>query len=176
MGETLVHIDDLANLWGISDRHVLRVTLKRYVDRGLLFRLWRGFYSLRPPQDLDVLLVGQKAVHGVAYVSTETVLARAGLILQAVPIITLVGERTKRFHIGAQEYYVRQLASHFLYNPAGVRTEQSGARVASPERAVADILYFNPHAHFDAAAHIDWQMVRTFQETVGYPLTPNRYV
>ena len=46
--ESIFHIKDLANLWAISDANTLRVTLKRYTDQGVLFRIYRGFYSLLP--------------------------------------------------------------------------------------------------------------------------------
>jgi predicted transcriptional regulator of viral defense system len=174
-GESLFHVDDLANLWSITSPTHLRATVKRYVDRGLLYRIYRGFYALKPLRELDERLVGQKAVHGFAYVTTESVLAAEGVIQQAVPASTLVGERTRHFEIGGRRYLVRQLAPRFLYQPAGVTTMPDGLRIANRERAIADLLYFNAHVYFDAASFIDWDAVRRMQEAVGYPLTPNRY-
>ena len=39
---------------------------------------------------------------------------------------------------------------------------------ASPERAVADMLYYEPSYHFDAENLINWKRVRKIQEKVGY--------
>jgi len=39
---------------------------------------------------------------------------------------------------------------------------------ASLERAVADILYFNPTYYFDAHNIIDWTKVKNIQKEIGY--------
>ncbi|MFA6565922.1 MAG: hypothetical protein WCT48_04205 [Candidatus Paceibacterota bacterium] len=168
LGEILFHADDLANLWGIANKNTLHVTLKRYVDQGLFFRVYKGFYSLKPLSQVDPLLLGQKALHGYAYVSTETILAENGIIGQSLNAITLVGSRTKHFSIGTNRYFSRTLADKFLYQTSGIITKENGLRVASVERAVADLLYFNPRAHFDGALLIDWGRVEGLQKELGY--------
>lgn len=170
LGEILFHADDLANLWGIVNKNTLHVTLKRYVDQGLFFRIYRGFYSLKPLSQVDPLLLGQKALHGYAYVSTETILAEKGIIQQSLHAITLVSVRTKHFSIGNHQYLSRTLSDKFLYQSSGILLKEGGLRVASTERAIADMLYFNPRIHLDGAHLIDWESVRKLQEELGYPL------
>jgi predicted transcriptional regulator of viral defense system len=46
-GEQIFHIDDLARIWEINNRRNLAVTLSRYVKAGLMYRIYRGLYSLR---------------------------------------------------------------------------------------------------------------------------------
>ena len=174
LGEVLFHADDLANLWGIVNKNTLHVTLKRYVDTGLLFRIYKGFYSLKPISQVDPLLLGQKALHGYAYVSTETVLAEKGIIGQSLNAVTLVSGRTKHFSIGTNRYFSRTLADKFLYQNSGITTKENGLRAASTERAVADLLYFNPRAHLDGAALVDWEKVAILQRELGYPLTKQK--
>lgn len=175
LGEVLFHTDDLVNLWKIKERHTLRVLLKRYVDRGILFRVHRGYYALRSIADIDPLLLGLKAVHGYAYVSTETVLAEEGVIAQAIPFITIIGSRTKRFTIDDHAYRVRRLAERFLYNDEGITTDTHGIRRATLSRAVADLLYFNPSAHLDAPQVVDWHRARALAARLGYPLSSRYY-
>ena len=175
LGEVLFHVDDLANLWQIRNMNTLYTTLKRYTKQGLLYRIHKGFYSIKPPESVDPLLLGLKALHSFAYVSCETILAEEGVLQQLVPAITLVSGRNKKFTAAGRSYHSRQLADRFLYQPQGITTLESGVRRASRERAVADLLYFNPHAYFDGEKLIDWREVRALQESIGYPLTPQRY-
>lgn len=168
LGLLLFHVDDLANLWQIQNANTLRTTLKRYTQDGLIIRVYRGLYSLLPIEKIDPYLLGVKALHCYAYVSTETVLAREGIIFQDISQITLVSPHSKKFQIGNNSYSSRQLADKFLFNDIGI-TNKDGVLMASLERAVADILYFNPRYHFDAGDSIDWQKVRAIQRQIGYP-------
>lgn len=174
LGVQIFHISDLAGIWKIKNPHNLRVTLKRYVDNGLIIRVYRGLYSLKPVDQLNPLLVGMKALHRYSYASTETILAQTGVIQQRINRITFISSVSKKFSVGPFNFYSRQLADKFLYNEAGIITENE-IKKATAERAVADLLYFNSDAYFDAENLIDWKKVKEIQKIVGYPLTYNRY-
>lgn len=175
LGEVVFHTDDLANLWHLTNKNTLYTTIKRYREQGLLFRIHKGFYALKNPKEIDPLLLGVKALHGYAYVSTETILREQGIIQQELQAITLISSQTKRFTVAGNMYYSRKLPDKFLYQPNGIITTANGVRKAMPERAVADLLYFNTHAYFDAGKRIDWKKVRALQKELGYPLTKQRY-
>ena len=164
-GGLIFHTDDLARIWKINQRRTLVITLKRYVDNGLLFRLYRGLYSLKPIAELDPLLVGAAAINNYSYVSCETVLAKHGVIFQDLNYFTFVSERSKRLTIEPYNYYCRQLKEDFLYNDYGVN-KNNILNEASLERAVADILYFNPDYYFDNPAPINWKKVKEIQKNV----------
>lgn len=154
MDQAIFHINDLAKIWGLKNRSNLRVTMKRYVDAGLVYRLYRGLYAFKKPVDLDPVLLGTKAINSPCYFSTESVLASAGAIFQGVSYYTFVGRRPRRFAIGPYRYYCRQLKDSVLFNDLGV--EKAGqVSIASPERAAADMLYFNPKYHFDNTRAFD---------------------
>ena len=170
MGEEVFHARDAAVMWGITNPNTLHTTLSRYVRAGLLFRLRNGLYAVKPSRDLDPLFIGTKALHGPCYVSMETVLARAGVIQQHVPRTTLVSGVSRQFELGGHAFRSRRLADTYLLNETGIVCER-GMRIATPVRAIADMLYFNPKYHFDASAHIDWDAVNRLQAEVGYPLT-----
>jgi len=174
LGEILFHVQDLASLWQIKNSNTLYTLLKRYRKKGLLFRIYKGFYSIKPLEQIDPIKLGIKALRGFAYVSVETALARAGIIQQNIYGITLVSARSKKFSISGNHYYSRRLKDMYLYQPAGIINE-NGVKTATVERAVADLLYFNPKAYFDAARLIDWKKVKKIQKEIGYPLTQERY-
>lgn len=167
----IFHTDDLARLWNIENRNTLYTMLKRYTRRGLLFRVYKGLYSFIPIEKIDPLLLGVKALHSYAYVSTETVLVREGLIAQMVYNCTLISSYSRHFQIGPYHFKSRKLKDEYLYNSSGI-VEKNGILMATPERAVADLLYFNPRAYFDGINVIDFDRVRDLQKEIGYPLTP----
>ncbi|HKK53962.1 MAG TPA: type IV toxin-antitoxin system AbiEi family antitoxin domain-containing protein [Patescibacteria group bacterium] len=165
LGVSVFHVDDLARIWGISNRNTLLTTLKRYVESGLLYRLYRGLYSIKPLSELDPYLLGAQAINDYCYLSGETVLVKQGIIFQQVGYFTFIGARTKRLKIGDYKYYCRQLKDEFLYNDIGI--DKTGKfNLAKPERAVADILYFNPKYHFDNPSVINWKEVKRIQTIV----------
>ena len=166
-GLEIFHAQDLANLWQIDNANTLYTTLKRYAQGGLLYRIYKGLYSLKELTELDPFLLGLKALHTFAYVSTETILARQGAILQDISYITMISNRVRKFKIGGHEYLSRKLPDEFLYNPAAI-DERDGINYAAPERAAADLLYFNRQAYFDNPRAIDWDEVRRIQREVGY--------
>lgn len=167
-GEYIFHTNDLAVLWQIKDKNLLHTTLKRYTQQNLLIRIYRGLYSIKPINELDPLLLGLKAIHGFAYVSTETVLSKFGIINQQGNLITLISSKSKKFQIGENYYCSRQLNDKYLFNPLGVEIK-NGIKVASPERAMADLLYFNPQTHFDAPNLIDKNKFKNIKKIYDTP-------
>lgn len=166
-GELIFNVDDLARIWLIKNKNNLHTTLKRYNKAGLLKRVFRGVYSLGRVAEIDPMVLGIKIIHDYCYVSGETVLAQSGLIQQKINYISLVGAKSRRFKVGQNNYYCRQLKNIFLFNDAGLENKK-GIKVASPARAVADLLYFNPDFYFDNQTAINWAQVRKVQKVVGY--------
>ena len=174
LGITIFHAKDLANLWQIKEANTLYTTLTRYVKQGLLYRIYKGFYALKPINELNPLLLGLKALHEFSYISTETVLSQAGVIFQSSNNITLISSKSKKFNIGNNYYCSRQLADKFLFNSIGIKDCQ-GIKIATTERAVADLLYFNAKTHFDAPNFINWKEVKKIQKNIGYPFILKHY-
>jgi len=172
-GEIIFHHQDLANLWNIQNANTLRVTLARYVKEGLFYRIHRGFYSLRPLLELDPVLVGARALHQFCYLSTETVLYQHGFLSQKPHVHTFVSAKSAKFNVMDFAYISRQLKVEFLYHPEGI-VWKDGVYRATPERALADMLYFNTHTHFDKS--VDWEKIKNTQYRIHYPLTLKRYV
>ncbi len=162
------HTNDLAIVWGIASRHTLYQTITRYVDRGILFPIYKGLYATVPVASIDPIELGKAIVHRYAYLTTETVLAQAGVISQSMYAFTYATDLSKHITVGQWSFRYRQLKDVFLHNPAGI-LEQRGLFVATLERAVADMLYFDPKYHFDLQEAIDFNKVRTLQEEIGYP-------
>jgi hypothetical protein len=164
----LFHTSDLATLWKVTNRQSLYVTIMRYVDKGILFPVYKGLYSTVPIAALNPLELAKAVIHRYTYLTTESVLAQAGIISQPIYDYTFATDKSKRVTIGQWSFRFRQLKDAYLYHPAGI-IDQEGIFVATPERAVADMLYFNPKSHFDLLEAIDFEKVKLIQREVGYP-------
>ena len=163
----LFHTNDLAVLWGISNKHNLYMTISRYIDKGVLFPVYKGLYSTVPISSLNPLELGTAIIHRYTYLTTESVLSQAGIISQRVYDYTFATDRSKRVSVGQWSFRFRKLKDDYLYHPAGI-ANQDGIYIASTERAVADMLYFNPKYHFDVLESIDFEKVRSMQKEIGY--------
>ena len=170
--QPLFHADDLATLLGIQNDNTLRVTLHRLVRAGILHRVWRGLYSILPIETIDPIQLGSACLHQFCYLTTESVLRDSGYILQSVDAVTFASGVSRKFAVRDHRFVSRRLHPRFLHNAAGIR-KIDGVFRATPERAIADMLYFHPQYHFDHS--VDWKRVRSLQQTIGYPLTPRRY-
>ena len=165
--QKLFHTNDLALLWGITSKNTLYTAIKRYKKDGTLIPIHKGFYSVMPLSQLDPTALGAAFLHRYAYLSTESVLAREGVIAQTIPALTFVSNITKTFKLGETDYTVRQMANQYLYNTGGV-IKKDHHYEATLERAVADLLYYNPTYHFDNKELINWDRVKEIQKEVGF--------
>ena len=165
-GEVVFHTGDLGNLWGIYNKNTLYTTIKRYFASELLYRITNSLYAIKDPKSIDPYLLGTKVLHTYTYVSCESVLFEHGVINQPPQSVTLVSSVSKNFKILNYYFKSRQMKDIFLFNDVGI--EQKGSvRVATLERAICDMFYFNPKKYLDSTM-VDWQKVREISEQVGY--------
>lgn len=166
----LFHTADLALLWKIDNKNTLYTTIKRYVKKGILIPIHKGFYSTVPINQIDSYKIIQGALHRYCYISCETVLFRHGAIFQKGEYVTVISDIQKKMSLENQSYLVRKLKDDYLYNDRDIDIVD-GTTVASLERAVADILFFNPKYFFDNRKVINWSKVKEIQKEVGYDNT-----
>lgn len=163
----LYHSNDLAILWGISNKNTLYTAVKRYIQKGILVPVYKGLYSTVPLSQLDPLELGVAVVHKYAYLSTESVLVQAGVIYQTIHKHTFISSVSKKIAIGDESFLYRKLKDEYLSSPAGIDS-QNGIFTASVERAAADMLYFDRNYHFDVPENIDWKKMSNIQKEIGY--------
>lgn len=168
----IFHTQDLAVLWGMADKNTLYTTIKRYKQKHILYAIQKGLYSTVPMDQLDDWELGIQALHNYAYISCESILFKEGYMNQPSNAITLMSHVNEKFSIGDIAYRSRKLPAQFLLNTVGL-SRQNTILIATPERAIADELYFNPKANFDW--EVKWDHVKNIQTQLGYPLTPRRY-
>lgn len=169
-GEVLFRDKDLAVLWQMTNSNTLYTTINRYVKKGILEKIKSGIYSLKKSNSVNIDMLGVKILHKYCYVSTETILEREGVIKQKIHRITYVSSLSKKFSLDTNHFLTRQMKDVFLHNNIGIYT-RDGVNYASVERAVADLLYFNPTYYIDGNISIDWSSVEKIRRIVGYQNT-----
>jgi hypothetical protein len=150
---TVFTFKDISLLWGLTDRKSTIAGINYYVSTGDLYRIRRGIYA--KDKDYDKVELASR-IYTPAYVSFETVLARAGMIFQYYSQIFVASYLTRKITIDAQAYVYRKIKGIVLTDPAGV-TNQDGSAIATKERAFLDTIYINTDYHFDNLGTLDWE-------------------
>lgn len=164
--QKLFHTSDLKVLWNISNQNTLYKTIARLIKKKVLIGVQKGFYSVIPLNQLDPIEIGFRAINQFSYLSTESVLSKNGIINQSPTKITFVSSSPANFNINGIVYLVRQLKPQCLNNTVGIIQNDQGVFMATTERAIVDILYFQPNYHFDADSIIDWKLVKNYQQQI----------
>ncbi|MEK7526188.1 MAG: hypothetical protein AAB546_01770 [Patescibacteria group bacterium] len=146
--QKLFHTQDLALLWGITNRGTLYTSIKRLVKNGVLISIIKGLYSTVPVNEINKFQLGTALIHKFCYVSCETVLAIEGVINQTVYPITFVSSISLKIEYNGTVYLYRKLKPEILLRPDGVE-KQDGYFIATKTRAISDMLYLNPKYYFD---------------------------
>jgi predicted transcriptional regulator of viral defense system len=149
--------NDVALLWGESDVLFVRKKLHRYVKAGKLYSLRRGIYA--KDKEYNQLELATK-IFTPAYVSFETVLAKAGMIFQFYGQIFVASYLTREVTVGGQAYAFRKIRDTILTNRTGIDVKDNYF-IASPERAFLDILYLNKDYYFDHLGSLNWDRVES---------------
>lgn len=166
-GKKLFHSQDLALLWGITRPATLHMRVKRYLDKGVLFSVRKGLYAVVPLEKLDPREVAVAINHGYCYLTLQSVLEKFGVINQPVEGLIFAGQKSRTMNWLGNKFVFRKLADKYLFNSTGI-IKSGDFFEANLERAVADMLYFNPKFYFDSPNLINWHKVKEVQKEVGY--------
>ncbi len=151
--------------------------LSRLVKNGELVRLKNGFYLIPELIEHQPIPYGQIAnqLYGPSYVSLEWALSYYGLIPEGVYAITSVSLiRSKKFKTGIGEFYYQQLSLPKFSIGQSLGTNILGNfLIASPEKALADLVYFKSKhlkaedllADLEEGRRIDLDKLRTFNKS-----------
>lgn len=124
---------------------LLKRRLHYYVQKGQLRAIRKGFYVKDDNYDRREFAT---KLYPPAYISFETVLVEAGVIFQYYSTIFVASYQTKTIMCDGQEYSYRKLKGPLLVDTTGV--ENRGPYfIASPERALLDLLYLHKNYYCD---------------------------
>ena len=123
----------------------LAVQLSRWVELGRLMRLRRGLYLLRPPYQRirPARAYVANLLSRPSFVSFESGLAFHGMIPEETPLLQSVTTgRPRAFVTDLGDFSYRHVAPTRFFGYREYPTEVGSALIATPERALLDLLYF----------------------------------
>lgn len=153
--KTVFSSKDIVLLWGDANTNAARVRVKYYIKTGALYPLRRGIYA--KDKNYDKFELATK-IYTPAYISLETVLAKAGITFQFYSQIFIASYQTREVIVDGQTYSFRKIKDEILTNSLGVEIKENYS-IASPERAFLDVVYLNKDYHFDNLSPLNWDRI-----------------
>lgn len=124
-----------------------RNNLSRWIKKGFIIRLRRGFYAFPEYKDkADYILYFANRIYRPSYISIHTALSFYGIIPESVVQITSVSPlKTASFANEFGEYTYKSIKKEMMfgYDLKPIANGQS-MHIASPEKALLDLLYLYP--------------------------------
>lgn len=144
-------------LAGQKKPQVVRRQLDRWVKSGKIIRLRREVYLLNKPyrDSHPHPFLTANLLRRSSYVSLQSALSYYGMIPEHVPVVTSVtGGRPEEVHTLLGKFEFRHVLSRnfFGFGEKEVAVNQT-AWIATPEKALADLLYLTPRS--DQADYLD---------------------
>jgi hypothetical protein len=153
-GRNIWTLDDMSAIWGQRKRSDTAQSAKQYARSGDLVRIRRGIYAL-PGAKLVPSEIARKLV-APSYLTGESVLKKSGMSFQLSSHITSAALVSRQIALDDHTYVYYKLNDQIFFNPLGVT-----AGIASPERAVADLIYISGGRYqFEDLSNIDWEKLR----------------
>lgn len=162
-GHTVFTYDYLKGILHIQNHNTLKEIVKRLIKSGIFVRQFPGIWTL---VNYDAYEFASK-IRYPSYISLETVLQKDGVIFQDYSkVITMISDNTLNKKIGDMLYSYRKINPKILFNPLGIVNKKK-YMIATKERAICDMLYYNHSYYFDNVNDIDMDMMN--QLSIIYP-------
>ena len=144
---------DVALLWSEPDADIVKRKLYRYHKTGKIYAIRKGIYA--KDKNYNKFELANK-IFTPSYISFETVLAKAGVIFQYYERIFLASYLSLEIKVDCQTYVYMKIKDSILTDLTGIE-KTDGFYIASPERALLDVIYLNKDYYFDHLDNIDWE-------------------
>ncbi len=140
LGVPMFETRDISALLGVTPANA-SVVLSRLAGHGFVTRLTRGRWLLAGQPNREQL-AEQLAAPSPAYISLQSALCRHGVIEQVPEVIYAVTlGRARRIRTPAGTVSLHQISLQLF---GGFEIGNDGAKVATAEKALFDILYLSP--------------------------------
>ena len=145
LGKTVFLLEELQKIFKIPTKKGLESFLYRAKKTNNLLNPFQGLWALPNYNPFELA----SKIKNMSYISLETVLFKEGIIFQYYgDSVTSVSNDSRNYTIDKREYRYAKIKSDILNNPIGIR-DGKGYRIATPERALCDLVYLNPRTTLD---------------------------
>jgi hypothetical protein len=143
--KTVFSFEEIQGIFAHLKTESLKQALRRAKKDGRLLNPQRGVRTL--PVYNQYELAGKLFPGG--YISLEKVLFEAGVSFQRYgSTVHSIRHKSADIYCNNENYVARSIKSEIYHNPTCIQTFD-GYRKAMPERALCDLVYLRPTAHFD---------------------------
>jgi predicted transcriptional regulator of viral defense system len=168
----VIETADAAAALGMSSDAAQKI-LARLVRPGLLKRVFHGLWAIGDAVD-PLLLTDYLTAPLPSYVSLQTALYHHGLISQVPAVIYAVTlGRARRLHTAVATFSIHHVTPAIF---GGFEVGASGIKLATPEKAIFDVLYlsgkrtreFSRLPELDLPRSFRWSVVRSWLDRVTF--------
>lgn len=159
--QTVFTLNEMRQLLPLSSSQ-LDDALYYAAKKNGIIRITQGIYTLT--KDYSHKEFANK-FRTPSYIGLYTILQKEGIVFQPYTSLFAVTNRTEKVTIGDQTYIYRKIKDDCLLNPMGIKLEDE-VYIATPERALCDILYLDGSTHFDNVRSINWDLMKALNDTV----------
>ncbi len=153
---TVFKLIDIAQLTGEVNFMSLNNKLNYHVKTGKLLNPRKGIYTKEIFDPLELSCI----IYTPSYISLEYVLQKSGVIFQYDPRITLISYLSRSILINEMNLNFRKIKNDILFNTEGIMRQSNHVNIATPERALLDLMYLNSHYYVDNPGKLDKKMIR----------------
>lgn len=150
-GKTVFRRHDIALIVDIPSMSGLSNFLMRAKKQNILQLVHNGLRALYRynPKELA------SKIRKKSYISLETVLYEAGVTFQFSPqTIHCISDDSRQYRIHEYSYIYHKIKTDILLNPLGIISTAT-TRIATPERALCDLLYLYPQTSIENIEILD---------------------
>ena len=152
---TVYTFQEIAMLLNEPDAQKLKQRINYYVRTNKLKNPRRGIYAKKKYFAEELAC----KVFIPSYISLEYVLQKSGVVFQYDTRITSVSYLSRKITIDENLFVYRKIKNDILYHSTGIVMHDNGVSMATPERALLDILYLNKEYYFDTIKNLDQERI-----------------
>ena len=152
---TVFTLPTLMTLTGVYDRIALSKSLYYYKKKGLVLSPRAGVY-VKPGYDEKEFAC---ALFDPSYISLQYVLARSGVVFQYSDRVDVICSYSRTLLVDGKEYCFRRINPFLWSDDTGI-LQKEGYRIATPERALLDVMYLYPGiGYFDRTDGLNFNLI-----------------
>lgn len=142
--KTVFTLRGISLLIGEVREGVLAKRLNYYVRGGKLLNPRKGIYAKMDYKAEELAC----SLFKPSYLSLEYVLQQAGVVFQYDSRLTSVSYLSRSVEVDSKEYQYRRMKGEILIETKGIERREN-INIATPERALLDVMYLNADYYFD---------------------------
>ena len=151
----MFRLSDVAMLFPQEENKYLSDRLSYYVKTNRLQNPRKGVYVKPDYNPLELANI----LYTPSYISLEYVLQQAGIIFQYDSRYTSISYLSREINIDGKTYNYRRIKESIIMDTTGIIRNQKNVNIATPERALIDMLYLNKDCYFDNINSLDVRLI-----------------